>query len=112
MAVEPKYTVEDSKLRIGVFISRTLWSWPGCLEEVIPTVYLSLSQSDNQLQDDTQMDPVSPGLRPSGSTSYGSPFEAASAGLGGMLLELGYALGCVFQEPGSTVRNFQSIFSV
>lgn len=29
----------NSKLRLGIFISRTLWSWPACLEEVIPAVY-------------------------------------------------------------------------
>jgi hypothetical protein len=27
-----------SKLNLGIFISRTLWSWPSCLEEVIPSV--------------------------------------------------------------------------
>jgi hypothetical protein len=27
-----------SKLNVGVFISRTLWSWPSCLEEVISSV--------------------------------------------------------------------------
>jgi hypothetical protein len=52
---------------------------------------------------------MSPGLRQSGYTYYGSPFEAASAGLGAMLLELGYAFGCIPEDPGSTVRNFKSI---
>jgi hypothetical protein len=33
-----KSYVADSKLRLGVFISRTLWSWPSCLEEVITSV--------------------------------------------------------------------------
>ena len=28
----------ENKLRLGVFISRTLWSWPSCLEEVVPAV--------------------------------------------------------------------------
>jgi Putative peptidase family len=28
----------DSKLRLAIFISRTLWSWPTCLEEVVPFV--------------------------------------------------------------------------
>lgn len=33
-----KTDVVDPQLRLGVFISRTLWSWPGCLEEIIPCV--------------------------------------------------------------------------
>src|SRR5579859_7607896 len=28
----------ENKLQLGVFISRTLWSWPSCLEEVVPAV--------------------------------------------------------------------------
>jgi hypothetical protein len=62
-----------------------------------------------KLQDDTQMAPVSPGLgQHRTATYYGSPFEAASAGLGGMLRELGYAFGCILEDPGSTIRNLQS----
>jgi hypothetical protein len=69
----------------------------------------SFELSDKQLQDDTQMTPVSPGLGQGSSyTYYGSPFEAASAGLGGMLRELGYTFGCVPEDAGSTVRNLQS----
>jgi hypothetical protein len=52
---------------------------------------------------------MSPGTGQKGYTFYGSPFEAASAGLGGMLRELGYIFGCVPEEAGSTVRNLQSI---
>jgi len=37
-----KTDLQDPQLRLGVFISRTLWSWPGCLEEIIPFVNLSL----------------------------------------------------------------------
>ena len=37
-----KIDVSDPQLRLGVFISRTLWSWPGCLEEIVPFVNLSL----------------------------------------------------------------------
>jgi len=44
-----------------------------------------------------------------GYSYYGSPFEAATAGLGGMLRELGYAFGCVLEEAGSTIRNLQSM---
>ena len=33
-----KVDVVDPQLRLGVFISRTLWSWPSCLEEIIPCV--------------------------------------------------------------------------
>ena len=33
----------NPQLRLGVFISRTLWSWPGCLEEIVPCVHLSLT---------------------------------------------------------------------
>jgi hypothetical protein len=39
---------------------------------------------------------------------YGSTFEAASAGLGGMMRELGYTFGCPLEEPGSATRNLQS----
>jgi hypothetical protein len=99
----------EPKLRLGVFISRTLWSWPSCLEEVIPSVYPSLEISNRKLQDDTQMAPVSPGLgQQRRSTYYGSPFEAASAGLGGMLRELGYTFGCIPEDSGSAIRNLQS----
>jgi hypothetical protein len=55
------------------------------------------------------MAPVSPGLgQHRMSTYYGSPFEAASAGLGGMLRELGYTFGCVLEDSGTTIRNLQS----
>src|SRR5262245_50282446 len=30
----------DSKLRIAIFISRTLWSWPTCVEEVVHSVHI------------------------------------------------------------------------
>ena len=36
-----KQEVSDSQLRIGIFISRTLWSWPSCMEEIIHSVYPS-----------------------------------------------------------------------
>ena len=55
------------------------------------------------------MAPVSPGLGRSGSTYYGSPCEAASAGLGGMLKELGYAFDIIPVDAGTPIRNLQSI---
>jgi len=51
---------------------------------------------------------MSPGLAQSGMTYYGSPFEAASAGLGGMLRELGYTLDCTLEDTMSPIRNLQS----
>jgi len=52
---------------------------------------------------------MSPGLAKSGTTTYyGSPFEAASAGLGGMLRELGYTFGCLPEDAMSPIRNLQS----
>jgi hypothetical protein len=33
-----KMDVVDPALQLGVFISKTLWSWPTCIEEVIPSV--------------------------------------------------------------------------
>jgi hypothetical protein len=33
-----KVDLARSHLQLGVFISRTLWSWPSCIEEVIPNV--------------------------------------------------------------------------
>jgi hypothetical protein len=41
-----KVDVADPKLRLGAFISRTLWSWPGCLEEVVPSVYYIVYATD------------------------------------------------------------------
>ena len=71
--------------------------------------YIPRQRSNIQLQDDTQIAPTSPGIGQQGYSYYGSPFEAASAGLGGMLRELGYAFGCVLEEAGSTIRNLQSM---
>lgn len=71
--------------------------------------YIPSQLSNIQLQDDTQIVPTSPGTGQQGYSYYGSPFEAASAGLGGMLREMGYAFGCVPEEAGSTIRNLQSI---
>lgn len=53
---------------------------------------------------------MSPGMG-RGFAYYGSPFEAASAGLGGMLRELGHTFGCIPEDPGSTIRNLQSSYS-
>jgi Putative peptidase family len=62
-----------------------------------------------KMQDDTQIAPTSPGLGQSGlSTYYGSPFEACSAGLGGMMRELGYTIGCIPEEVGGESRNLHS----
>ena len=52
---------------------------------------------------------MSPGTGRQGYAFYGSPFEAASAGLGGMLRELGYAFGCVPEDAGSIIRDLQSM---
>ena len=53
---------------------------------------------------------MSPGLSQSGSTYYGSAFEAATAGLGGMLRELGYTFGIIPEDPAQPIRNLQSPF--
>ena len=106
-----KVDAADSKLKLGVFISRTLWSWPGCLEEVIPSVTFTLESSNRQLNDDTQIAPMSPGLGKTTLNYYGSPFEAASAGLGGMLRELGYTFGAIPEDANSSMRNLQSTSS-
>jgi hypothetical protein len=53
------------------------------------------------------MVPTSPGLARRSSLYYGSPFEAASAGLGGMLRELGHAFGCIPEPLATPVRDFQ-----
>jgi hypothetical protein len=55
---------------------------------------------------------MSPGIGQKGLINYGSPFEAASAGLGGMLHELGYIMGCISEDSGSNIRNFQSMYFV
>ena len=36
-----KLELSDSRLRLGLFISRTLWSWPSCMDEVIHAVLSS-----------------------------------------------------------------------
>ena len=54
---------------------------------------------------------MSPGLGQSGSTYYGSSFEAATAGLGGMLRELGFTFDIVPEEPGLPIRNLSSNLS-
>jgi Putative peptidase family len=33
-----KMDVADPSVQLGVFISKTLWSWPSCIEEVVPSV--------------------------------------------------------------------------
>ena len=52
---------------------------------------------------------MSPGTGHLGYPFYGSPFEAASAGLGGMLRELGHAFDCVLDDAGSGIRDLQSM---
>lgn len=65
------------------------------------------------MQDDTQIAPTSPGLGLSElSTYYGSPFEACSAGLGGMMRELGYTLGCIPEQVGGESRNLHSMITI
>src|SRR5579859_399851 len=47
LRAQPNVVLEEPKLQIGVFISRTLWAWPSCLEEVVPAVRFSVISSDN-----------------------------------------------------------------
>ena len=68
----------------------------------------SVEFSDMKLHDDIQISPVSPDLERRRQTYYGSSYEAASSGMGGMLRELGYTFGCVPEDSGGTIRNLQS----
>lgn len=79
-------------LRIAIFGSHALQSYPSCIEEVAPAFSDCTPTDTNFVANDCN--------------ESGSSWEAANIGIGAHLHEVGHLLGCPHQESGVMLRDY------
>ncbi|KAL8739241.1 MAG: hypothetical protein Q9181_000132 [Wetmoreana brouardii] len=82
----------SNEVRLAVFGSQALQSYPSCLEEVVPA-FTDCTRTDTSF--------VANDCNESGSN-----WEAANIGIGAHLHETGHMLGCPHQESGIMLRDY------
>ncbi|KAI9788203.1 MAG: hypothetical protein M1816_007055 [Peltula sp. TS41687] len=81
-------------IRIAIFGSHALHSYPNCIEEVVPA-FSDCTRTDTRfLAND--------------SNESGSSWEAATIGIGGHMHETGHLFGCPHRDSGIMLRDFTS----
>lgn len=81
-----------SDLRLAIFGSQGLWSWPNCYEELYFTFSDCTRTDTNVVVNDCN--------------EAGTAWEALSLSLGAFLHEIGHALGCPHQPSGVMLRDY------
>ncbi|KAH8174863.1 peptidase family protein [Sarocladium implicatum] len=79
-------------IRLGIFGSHCLHSYPSSFEEVVPAFTDCTPTDLNHVANDCN--------------DGGSSWEAANIGIGAHLHEVGHALGCPHQESGIMLRDY------
>lgn len=79
-------------LRLAIFGSHALQSYPSCVEEVVPAFMDCTKTDTNFVANDCN--------------ESGSSWEAANIGIGAHLHEIGHLLGSPHQETGIMLRDF------
>lgn len=79
-------------LRLAIFGSHGLWSWPNCYEELYPAFSDCTATDTNAVVNDCN--------------ECGSAWEACNVSLGAFLHECGHALGCPHQPNGIMLRDY------
>ena len=82
----------DDDLKLAIFGSQALQSYPSCIEEVVPA-FMDCTRTDtNHVANDCN--------------ESGSSWEAANIGIGAHLHEVGHLFGCPHQEDGVMLRDY------
>lgn len=79
-------------IRLAIFGSHGLWSWPTCLEEV-PTCFLDDKRTDTSVVAND-------------SNQSGTAWEACNISMGAFMHEIGHLLGCPHQPSGVMLRDY------
>lgn len=82
----------DGSLRMAIFGSHALQSYPSCFEEVVPAFTDCTRTDTNFVANDCN--------------ESGSNWEAANIGIGAHLHEVGHLFGCPHQESGLMLRDY------
>lgn len=82
----------DDDLKLAIFGSQALQSYPSCVEEVVPAFMDSTRTDTTHVANDCN--------------ESGSSWEAANIGIGAHLHEVGHLFGCPHQENGVMLRDY------
>lgn len=82
----------DDQLKLAIFGSHALQSYPSSIEEVVPAFMDCTKTDTNHVANDCN--------------ESGSSWEAANIGIGAHLHEVGHLLGCPHQENGVMLRDY------
>ncbi|KAH8692672.1 putative zinc metallo proteinase [Talaromyces proteolyticus] len=83
---------DSGNIKMAIFGSHSLQSYPSCLEEVVPA-FTDCTRTDTQfLANDCE--------------EAGSNWESANIGIGAHLHEVGHLFGCPHQESGVMLRDY------
>ena len=82
----------DSNLRLAIFGSHALHSYPACIEEVVPAFTDTTPTDTQHVANDCH--------------ESGSNWEAANIGIGAQLHEIGHLFGCPHQQFGVMLRDY------
>lgn len=82
----------DDDLKLAIFGSHALQSYPSCIEEVVPA-FMDCTRTDTKHVANDCND-------------SGSSWEAANIGIGAHLHEVGHLFGCPHQESGVMLRDY------
>ena len=85
----------DSNLRLAIFGSHALQSYPACIEEVVPAFTDCTPTDTNHVANDCR--------------ESGSNWEAVNIGIGAHLHEVGHLFGCPHQESGVMLRGYVTL---
>lgn len=82
----------DDQLKLAIFGSHAMQSYPSCVEEVVPAFMDCTKTDTSHVANDCN--------------ESGSSWEAANIGIGAHLHEVGHLLGCPHQENGVMLRDY------
>ncbi len=82
----------DDDLKLAIFGSHALQSYPSCIEEVVPAFMDSTRTDTKHVANDCN--------------DSGSSWEAVNVGIGAHLHEVGHLFGCPHQENGVMLRDY------
>lgn len=81
-----------SNVRLAIFGGHALWTWPSCVEELVPALL------DNNVVDVREV--------ANDSRQSGSAWEALNVSQGAFMHEIGHLLGCPHQPDGIMLRGY------
>lgn len=84
----------DDKIKLAIFGSHGLYSWPASYEQVIPS-FLDTTPRSNEVANDAN--------------ECGSYWECLTITLGAFMHEIGHLLGCPHQRSGVMLRDYVTL---